>query len=194
MRDQQAEFVDLGPLAAPRAVDQTGRRIDVVGRQLGAHELGADEDLMGVGRGALAEQLVGQHLLYSGPSWEPPQLYYWMREKQGSAAEVDYLLAQGAEILPVEVKAGKTGRLKSLHLFLREKHRRYAIRLGSGPPSLLDATTALPDGENVPFRLLSLPLYLVGEVRRLAAQLIAAGERDIDSALAIDPMSEKEKT
>lgn len=139
-----------------------------------AHELGPEEDLMMVHRGALAEQLVGQQLLYSGLSWEPPQLFYWMREKQGSSAEVDYVLSHGAEILPVEVKAGTTGRLKSLHLFLREKHRRFAVRLGGAPPSLLDAMTSLPDGDNVPFRLSSLPLYMAEEVRRLIGQLVSA--------------------
>ncbi len=128
----------------------------------------ADEVMM-VNSGALCEQLVGQHLLYSAPSWEEPQLFYWAREKRGSSAEVDYVISQGREIIPVEVKAGKTGTLKSLHLFLREKQRRFAVRLSSAPPSVLEATTSLSDGKNVPFRLVSLPLYMVGQVRRLCA-------------------------
>ncbi|MCP3959181.1 MAG: ATP-binding protein [bacterium] len=129
------------------------------------------EDVMMVNRGALCEQLVGQHLLYRAPSWEEPRLFYWAREKRGSAAEVDYVISQGAEILPIEVKAGKTGTLKSLHLFLREKSRSLAVRLSSAPPSVLAATTSLADGRNVPFQLVSLPLYLVGQVRRLCGGL-----------------------
>ncbi len=125
------------------------------------------EDVMLVNRGALCEQLVGQHLLYSAPPWEEPQLFYWAREKRGSSAEVDYVISQGRKVIPVEVKAGKTGRLKSLHLFLREKRRRQAVRLSSAPPSVLEATTSLSDGDNVPFRLVSLPLYMAGQVRRL---------------------------
>ena len=131
-------------------------------------------DVLLVNRGALAEQLVGQHLLYSTPAWEEPRLYYWAREKPGSSAEVDYVISQGSEILPLEVKAGKTGTLKSLHLFLREKRRRLALRLSSAPPSLHEAETSLPGG-NAPFRLLSLPLYLVGEVRRLVGELLDRG-------------------
>ena len=125
------------------------------------------EDVMMINRGALCEQLVGQHLLYSAPSWEEPQLFYWAREKRGSSAEIDYVISQNRQIIPVEVKAGKTGALKSLHLFLREKGTRLAIRLSSAPPSVLEATTSLSDGNNVPFRLVSLPLYMVSQVRRL---------------------------
>ncbi len=132
------------------------------------------DDVMLVNRGALCEQLVGQHLLYSAPPWEEPQLFYWAREKPGSSAEVDYLVSQGREIIPVEVKAGKTGTLKSLHLFLREKGRRLALRLSSAPPSILEAATSLSDGNNVPFRLVSLPLYMVGQVRRLCAAATSA--------------------
>ncbi len=59
----------------------------------------------------------------TAPSWEEPQLHYRAREKRGSSAEVDQLISQGSEIIPVEVKAGKTGSLKSLHLLLRERGR-----------------------------------------------------------------------
>ena len=125
------------------------------------------DDVMTVNRGALCEQLVGQHLLYSSPSWEEPRLLYWAREKRSSSAEIDYLISQGREIVPIEVKAGKTGTLKSLHLFLRETGKRLAVRLSGAPPSVLQATTSLADGNNVPFRLVTLPLYMVGQVRRL---------------------------
>jgi len=67
-----------------------------------------------VNAGAVCEQLVGQHLLLSGAFYEEPSLYCWMRDKPNSIAEVDYLLAQGPHVIPVEVKAGATGRLKSM--------------------------------------------------------------------------------
>ena len=130
-------------------------------------DLETADQLMMVHRGALCEQFIGQHLLYDRPSWEEPQLYYWAREERSSAAEVDYVISVGQEILPVEVKSGKTGMLKSLHLFLREKKRNLALRFNVMPPSVLDAKTSLADGNNVPFRLVSLPLYLVGEAKRL---------------------------
>lgn len=144
---------------------------------LQGRELEQAEDLMLVNRGALAEQFVGQHLLYSGPTWETPQLHYWVREKEGSSAELDYLIASGTEVLPIEVKAGKTGRLKSMHLFLAEKQRRHAIRISSAPPSLTRAETTLPNGEQLDFELLSLPLYLICQTRRLAELMMERSRR-----------------
>ena len=147
--------------------------LGVTATGLQSRDLEQAEDLLLVNRGALAEQFVGQHLLYSGASWETPQLFYWVREKEGSNAEVDYLISSGAEVLPIEVKAGKTGRLKSLQVFLAEKQRRFAIRLSSAPPSLSEAEVTLPSGEKHAFHLLSLPLYLICQVRRLADLLIS---------------------
>lgn len=128
------------------------------------------EDVLLVHSGAVCEQVVGQHLLHSLPFYQEPELYFWSREKANAAAEVDYVLAEGASIVPIEVKAGATGRLKSLHVFLREKYLAFAIRLNGDAPSTLQTETALPDGESLPFALLSIPLYLVGQTRRLARE------------------------
>ena len=124
-------------------------------------------DPMLVNAGAVCEQLVGQHLLLSGAFYEEPSLYCWMRDKPNSSAEVDYLLAHGPHVVPVEVKAGATGRLKSMHLFLSEKNRDFGLRFNSDVPSLLDTRTPPVDGNTRPFRLLSLPFYLIGQARRL---------------------------
>ncbi len=99
-----------------------------------------------VNAGAVCEQLVGQHLLLSGAYYEEPSLYCWMRDKPNSSAEVDYLLAHGPHVVPVEVKAGATGRLKSLHLFLSEKNRDFGLRFNSDVPSMIDTRTPPVDG------------------------------------------------
>lgn len=129
-------------------------------------------DLMAVNSGAVCEQVVGQHLLYSNPSYQDPELYFWSRDKASSAAEVDYVIAVGPQVVPIEVKAGATGRLKSLHMFMREKRGDLAVRLNGDHPSLLDARTSIADGDNTSFRLLSVPLYMVTQVRRLTGELI----------------------
>jgi len=134
---------------------------------LGAVDLEAAEDVMLVNSGAVCEQFIGQHLLYSRPFYEEPELYCWMRQKRSSTAEVDYVTAVGQQIVPVEVKAGKSGALKSLHIFLTEKKREFGLRFNSDQPSLLDATTSVARGASKPFRLLSLPLYMVGQAARL---------------------------
>lgn len=115
-------------------------------------------DLLLVNNGALAEQFVGQHLLYDRPGYEKPRLYYWNREEKGASAEIDYLICHGDKVVPVEVKAGKTGTLKSLRIFMAEKHSAVAVRFNALPPS-----SVLQEG----YQLLSLPLYLVGQTRRL---------------------------
>lgn len=119
-------------------------------------------NMMLVNSGAVAEQLIGQHLLYCGRFFEEPELHYWRRQKAGSSAKLDYVGAVGPHIVPIEVKAGKTGTLKSLHLFLKKKRLEFGLRFNSDVPSLME-------GE---YRLLSLPLYLVGQARRLCSEVL----------------------
>jgi len=127
-------------------------------------------DIMLINSGAISEQFIGQHLLYSRELFDEPELYYWSREKRSSSAEVDYVVSLGPKIIPVEVKAGKTGRLKSLHAFLRAKKTGFGLRLNCVQPSCLRTETSLPTGETMPYTLLSLPLYLVGQARRLCRE------------------------
>ena len=115
-------------------------------------------DLLQINAGAQAEQFVGQELLAYADPHASAQLYYWEREKKGSTAEVDYVIQAGSQILPVEVKAGTTGSLKSLAQFLLEKRAPFGIRISQHPLSLY---------ENV----LSVPLYLVGQLSRLIASM-----------------------
>ena len=114
-------------------------------------ELLLQEDLMQLNRGALAEQFVAQELLAYSDRHEPRQLCYWMREKTGSSAEVDFVIQAGTKILPIEVKAGTTGRLRSLHLFMEEKKCPLAIRISQHPLNIQDG-------------VLSVPLYLIREI------------------------------
>lgn len=140
--------------------------------RLNASEIESINDLMLVNNGSLCEQFIGQHLLYSKQFYEEPELNYWVREKSNSAAEVDYVISIGQTIISVEVKSGKSGTMKSLHMFLREKKRNFGLRFSGDLPSLLDTSTNIADGNNVPFRLLSLPLYMVGQSKRLCNKLL----------------------
>ena len=71
-------------------------------------------DLLAIFRGKLAEQFVAQELTAS----KNREVYYWSRTARGSAAEVDFILAVDEHIIPIEVKSGKGGSLRSLHLML----------------------------------------------------------------------------
>ncbi len=77
------------------------------------------KNLLDIYEGMLCEQFVGQELLVAGGS-QHNKLYYWQRAEKSSNAEVDYLFTREGEIFPLEVKSGPSGRLRSLHLFLKE--------------------------------------------------------------------------
>ena len=86
------------------------------------------DTLAQINKGALAELFVGLEILKSMPCNQPAHLYYWQREQRGSQAEIDYLVQNGAHIIPIEVKAGTRGAMQSLHLFMNEKKSTRGIR------------------------------------------------------------------
>ena len=134
---------------------------------LGAAEELLDGDPMRVRDGTLAEQFVGQELLAAGPPHRTPELFFWARREKGSNAEVDYLLAAGGRVVPIEVKSGKTGRLRSLHSFVERYRPPAAVRVYAGPFRRDAGILSVPL-----YALESLPALLESEVR---ARRSAAG-------------------
>lgn len=126
--------------------------------------------ILTINEGALAEQFANQELLASGISFIEPQLNYWIREEKNSNAEVDFLFQHNNLVYPLEVKAGKTGTLKSMHVFLLEKKLKTGIRLNTDMPSVGEFTTRVRSGvsnSEITFHLLSLPLYMINQLPRL---------------------------
>ncbi|MBP9888891.1 MAG: ATP-binding protein [Leptospiraceae bacterium] len=115
--------------------------------------------------GNICEQFIGQHLLYIGETFDEPELHYWVREKSQSSAELDFLISVGQKIIPIEVKSGKTGKLKSLQSFLKEKEISFGVRFNANLPILQKADFSLPNTKGE-FQLLSLPVYMVEDVIR----------------------------
>jgi predicted AAA+ superfamily ATPase len=74
-----------------------------------------------VNLGAVTEAFVGQEILAYSPANSRSELYYWLREKSSGRAEIDYVTGVAGSVVPIEVKSGTTGSLKSLHLFLQKK-------------------------------------------------------------------------
>lgn len=126
--------------------------------------------LLTVQDGGLAEQCVGQELRAIGPSFTERSLFYWHREAKNANAEVDYLWTHDGTVVPIEVRAGTSGSLKSTHVFLAEKGRHFAVRFNMGHPSIGSFTVDIggkTGAQTVSFTLLSLPLYLAGQLDRL---------------------------
>jgi uncharacterized protein len=117
------------------------------------------DDLHGFHRGLLAELLV-MHELMAAESGVRRDLHFWVREQKQSSAEIDVVLQHGTRVVPVEVKAGATGALRSLHEFIDRCPHDIAVRLYSGPYRV--ETTRTPAGK--PYRLLNLPYFLASQI------------------------------
>ena len=129
-------YLDVGLL-------QTANRVDAT--------LFFDQDILQINQGMIAEQFVGQEFIANSPPYQNTPLLFW--ERNGGTAKVDYVIAIGSEIVPVEVKAGAAGSLRSLHEFMREKRSRIGVRISEHPLSLHD-------------NILSIPFYLAGSIEQ----------------------------
>ncbi len=130
-----------------------------------------------VNEGGIAEQHVGQQLATFGAGEAAPALHYWLRHARAGNAEVDYVISRGDWIVPIEVKAGRSGSLKSLLQYAHGKRPPIAVRFDTNPPSLQTVRHAIrtaSDSVPVTLRILSLPLYAVealpGLIDRLRTQ------------------------
>jgi len=120
-----------------------------------------------INNGGIAEQVVGQILRTIEPPYIEPNLYCWNRDEPTSSAEIDYIISHGNQVIPIEVKAGATGSLKSMHLFMGMKKLSLAIRINSDFPSITVVDVKDQTGSSVKYTLLSLPFYLTGQIHRL---------------------------
>jgi len=85
---------------------------------------------------------------------------FWVREKAQSSAEVDLLFPFRDKIIPIEIKSGKTGKLKSLHQFVQRANHPYAVRIYGGAFEIHEAKT--PSG--TAYLLMNLPYYLISKI------------------------------
>ena len=87
---------------------------------------GTSEDL--VNKGGLAEMVLGWELVkYNNPRMQH-DLFYWENTAEGTRSEVDYIIARDLKVLPIECKAGTSGKMKSMYEFMHQKHLAEAIR------------------------------------------------------------------
>lgn len=116
-------------------------------------------NLNSIYKGIAMEHLVGQILTASTNDAFFP-LSFWVRDKRGSSAEIDFVVAWKRQLVPIEVKAGSSGSLKSLMIYMKESNCNLAVRVYDGDFSLQEIT--LETGKK--FRLLNLPLPLSGRI------------------------------
>jgi len=105
--------------------------------------------------GKIIQHLVAQEImsLHNDPDYKPN---FWVREKKGSQAEVDLVYQNNQNIIPIEIKSGKKGTLRSLHQFIERADHPYAIRMYGGSFKIEESVT--PGGKK--YFLMNLPYYL----------------------------------
>ena len=144
-KSPRLQFIDIGLLNHSAGLQE--------------HYIGI-EDLNSLYKGRLMEQLVGQELMAgSARKLEKPR--FWVREKRGSDAQVDFLHTHGGKAYPVETKSGKTGKLRSLHVFMDESELSIAFRLYAGK----QRKDIVESRSGRSYTLFSLPYYLAGRLK-----------------------------
>ena len=118
-------------------------------------------DLHSIFMGRIVESVVAQELLASNKMLRQ-KIPFWVREKSQANAEVDFVFPFQQYAIPVEVKAGKTGALKSLMQYMELTDHAYAIRLYAG--KIQTDTLKTPSGKS--FQLLNLPYYLTSRIEK----------------------------
>jgi putative ATP-binding protein len=88
--------------------------------------VGAASEL--VNKGRVTEMVAGLELLKYNTPAQRHDLYYWQNLSRGAQAEVDYVIAKDMKVVPLEVKAGTTGSMKSMYQFMANKQLTYGIR------------------------------------------------------------------
>jgi predicted AAA+ superfamily ATPase len=117
-------------------------------------EMLAMQDLNNAYKGAVIPHLVTQELIsLQSISAQTPN--FWVRDKAQSSAEVDLLYSYQGLIIPIEIKSGSTGSLKSLHQFIDAVDHPYAIRMYAGAFNVEKAITP----NKKPYLLMNLPYY-----------------------------------
>jgi len=80
-------------------------------------------DLFSTFKGAFCENFVAQEFLYA----ESGDIYSWM----SNTAEVEFIREIDGRVFPIEVKSGRSGKLKSLNVFAKKYNVPYRIRISA---------------------------------------------------------------
>lgn len=118
------------------------------------------DDLSFAYKGALLPHLIFQELTAQTSNGHS-KLHFWVREKTQASAEVDLVYPFRNQCIPVEIKSGPTGKLKSLHEFIERCPHALAVRMYAGPFGIETHKTPRQKKE---FVLMNLPYYLAGQL------------------------------
>ncbi len=138
-RKPRLQFVDTGLLN-----HASGFQSEMIGLK----------DFTGFRKGKILQHIIIQQeeAMNNSPGFKPA---FWVREKANSNAEVDLVHVHGRYLIPVEVKSGSHGTLRSLHQFIERTDHKYAVRMLANQPLIEKVRT--PGGTR--YHLLNMPYY-----------------------------------
>lgn len=122
-----------------------------------------------VNKGGLAELIAGWELIKSADPAIRCDLYYWENLSRGSTAEVDFVTTRAMKILPIEVKSGTSGKMKSLRHFIENKGLTEGIRTSLENFGLLSYTT----GTGAEISISIIPIYAVARLTQSSRAEVA---------------------
>lgn len=131
------------------------------------------EDLSNTYRGSIIPHIITQEII-SLSKTKKGKHTFWVREKTQSSAEVDIVVQFNNLVIPIEVKSGKEGKLKSLHQFIEEAPHPYAVRMYAGKFSIEEHSTR--SGKQ--YFLMNLPYYLATKLFDYLEYFVLKHQRD----------------
>jgi len=117
------------------------------------------KDLNNFYQGKIIQHLVAQQLQAQMSSLLYKPLF-WVREEANSTSEVDLVYQYNQYVIPIEIKSGEQGRLRSLHQFVQRTNHRCGIRMLANNFSIENVKT--PDGTS--YQLMNMPYYLATRI------------------------------
>ena len=124
-------------------------------------------DLNNSYKGAIIPHLITQELISLNTiSYKKP--HFWVREKKQSFSEVHLVFTYQDKVIPIEIKSGSEGTLRSLHQFVERSNHPYAVRIYAGEYKVVE--TKMPGGK--PYLLMNIPYYLGTKLPEYVAYFI----------------------
>ncbi|MDN5210475.1 DUF4143 domain-containing protein [Fulvivirgaceae bacterium BMA12] len=130
------------------------------------YQLGLHQELLGINnlhqssKGKLVQQIVNQEM--KSLDYLPgAKRAFWVREERGTSTEVDIIYAYKNKLIPIEVKSGASGALRSLHEFMDRCPHHFAVRIYGGELRIDEISTS----KGKRYQLLNLPYFLSGWVK-----------------------------
>jgi predicted AAA+ superfamily ATPase len=108
----------------------------------------SSQNMLKTFKGALAENLVLQELKSNYKN----QIFSWVHKN----SEVEFMIQTGSSVLPIEVKSGESGKLKSLNVFYEKYSPKWKIRISTKPLH-----------KRLDQNFINVPLYLTSKIEKI---------------------------